>query len=636
MITHFIDGSWINSNYVNALKADNRDFLARFMLNGTEVNCGIKRIEYTTGSCGNSDQFSIGSVYGSSMTAEVLELVDDVKNQTLELQIGLYVDAISEWKWIRLGYFKISEVKKNNYGATITGFGKIVANSSGTFTEPTTKTIANIGAEIGTELGCTVYFDSGIDTAQIITESMYGLTTYQALQVLTSVVGGYAFDRNDGNVNISLYKNIEFLTVDTSLMTSLPEVEEQDYEITGIRCVVSEASEDSEGEIAEVGYEQGTPVNLIFNDKYMTQSLFTVCATNLIGYTYRPGSINLSLGNPRLTAHDTLRVNNIDGSVYIIPCHQVRHIYDGGFRSEIVAVKATNIENSIGSVAPLQDFMKSTDQNFVRMKSEFDTLANGIQYFWHDDAGAHVCTIPQEQYNNMYYGQTCVEVLITSSSIIFRQVQQTTSKTYTVYATYASTGITLGDYASMTSSGIILGDINDTDYQLQLNPTQGLSLNGAPIIISEYGTSAVSESSTTTRYCAGMLSSDSTTVRFTVPLECIVPEGTSVEISRLRANIKAAGYSYCLDYPYRGVGYYFTGNSGYTVTGQVVGTTMTVNIIKDSTFKQERSTTAAVANSALVVELLEFAWEKPALSRNAKKNNEEEIKEIEPSNEETK
>ena len=107
MITRFIDGSGINSNYVNALKADNRDFLARFMLNGTEVNCGIKRIEYTTGSCGNSDQFSIGSVYGSSMTAEVLELVDDVKNQTLELQIGLYVDAISEWKWIRLGYFKI-------------------------------------------------------------------------------------------------------------------------------------------------------------------------------------------------------------------------------------------------------------------------------------------------------------------------------------------------------------------------------------------------------------------------------------------------------------------------------------------------------------------------------------------------
>jgi len=63
---------------------------------------------------------------------------------------------------------------------------------------------------------------------------------------------------------------------------------------------------------------------------------------------------------------------------------------------------------------------------------------------------------------------------------------------------------------------------------------------------------------------------------------------------------------------------------------------MTVNIIKDRAFRQDRTTTAAVANSALVVELLEFAWEKPALSRNAKKNNEEEIKEIEPSNEETK
>jgi len=376
-----------------------------------------------------------------------------------------------------------------------------------------------------------------------------------------------------------------------------------------------------------------------FNNTYMTQGLFNQLANNLIGYTYRPGTINLSLGDPRLEGNDVLQVTNADGSIYKIPLHQVRHIYDGGFRTEIVAATATNLENSIGTISPLQQQKKETDQNFVAVEKTIEELAAGVQYFWYDDSGAHVSTINKAQYQASPGASICLEVLITSTQIIFRRGSRnggTGTWSWTVYGIYANTGITLGDYASMTSSGIILGDINDTDYQLQLNPTQGLSLNGAPIIISEYGTSAVSESSTTTKYCAGMLSSDSTTVRFTVPLECIVPEGTSVEITTLRANIKAAGYTYCLDYTYRGLGYYFTGVSSYTVTGQVVGTSMTVNIIKDRAFRQDRTTTAAVANSALVVELLEFAWEKPALSRNAKKNNEEEIKEIEPSNEETK
>lgn len=617
MITRFIDGTYIDSNYINALKDDNREFLARFMLNGTEVNCGIKRVEFTKGSCGNTDQFSIGSIFGSSMTAEVLDLTDDVKNQVLELQIGLYVEASSAWRWIKVGEYKITEVNKNIYGATLVGYGKIVANSSGTFTEPATKTIANIATEIGTELGCTVYIGN-IDGTKEITESMYGLTTYQALQVLTSVIGGFAYDRNDGNVSIDLFSTTSYLAVDTSLMTSLPEVEEQDYEITGVRCIVAEASEDSEGEIAEVGYEQGSPVNLIFNDKYMTQSLFTTFANNMIGYTYRPGKINLSLGNPRLEGYDNLQVTDVNGSVYIVPCHQIRHVYDGGFRSEIVSAKATNLENNIGSVAPLQDFMKSTDQNFVRMQSEFDTLANGVQYFFHDDEGAHVCTIPQEQYNNMYYNQTCVEVLITSSSIIFRQVKRgLSSKVYTVYATYGSSGITLGDYASMTSNGIILGDINNQYYQLVLNATEGLKLNGDQIVISDYSTSAVTEVTTTARYCAGLLSNDAKTVSFTVPLECLTPEGTSINITTLIANIKVAGMSYCLDYPYTNGGVYFSGGSTYTIVGQVIGTSMTISISKSTAFTQNRTTTAATGLSALVVELNGLRWTKPASNRAA-------------------
>lgn len=618
MITRFIDGAFIGQSYIDALKEDSRQFLARFMLNGSELSCGIKKVEFGKGSCGDTTQFSIGSIFGSSMTAEVLDLTDDVKNEILELQIGLYVESQSAWRWIKVGEYKIAEVNKNIYGSTLTGYGKIVSNSSGQFTEPATKTLANIGTEIGTELGCTVYFDSGIDTTQVITASMNGLTTYQAIQVLTSVIGGYAVDRSDGNVHIYLFNDTSNLAVDTSLMNTLPEVEEQDYSITGIRCVVSEASADSTGDIAEVGYEQGSPVNLIFNDQYMTQSMFTTMATNLIGYTYRPGKINLSLGNPRLEGNDVLQVTDADGSVYVVPCHQIRHIYDGGFRTEITAVSGSNIDNSIGSVAPLQDFIKNTSQNFVKVENEIENLAEGIQYFWHDNDGAHVSTIPQSSYILHSPGSTCYEVLITSSQIIFRRGFTGiygTQWQWVNLGIYANDGITLKDFASMTSSGIILGDINDATYQLKLDPTEGVSLNGNIVIVSDYATEAVSESTTTSRIVSGLMNGSSTAFTFTVPLECVIPEGLSVNITDIRANFKIAGTSYFIDGDYHAGGYTWM-NSPYSLSAQVAGTVMTITMSKTSTFKKHGTSTAVDAYASITCEIDRLNWTLPAASRN--------------------
>jgi len=541
MITTNISGGSLSANYGTTVKTEDRDFLVKILKNNVQVDCGIKRLEITKGSVGDTTQFGIGGVISSSMTAEVLDLNTNLKNEEVEIQVGLLTDESNDtWEWIRLGYFTITEVKKTIYGSTLTGFGNLVSHSTGNFTAPSVKTLYKIGLSLWNKIGAEVIFDNSIDTSLRIEESMYGLTTYQAIQLVAQLIGGYAIELPNGKVKFCTFDDTVTAYADSGMMTTLPDVEEQDFTITGIQCIVSEATDD----IPAIGYTQGTPINMSFNNTYMTQGLFNQLANNLIGYTYRPGTINLSLGDPRLEGNDVLQVTNADGSIYKIPLHQVRHIYDGGFRTEIVAATATNLENSIGTISPLQQQKKETDQNFVAVEKTIEELAAGVQYFWYDDSGAHVSTINKAQYQASPGASICLEVLITSTQIIFRRGSRnggTGTWSWTVYGIYANTGITLGDYASMTSSGIILGDINDTDYQLQLNPTQGLSLNGAPIIISEYGTSAVSESSTTTKYCAGMLSSDSTTVRFTVPLECIVPEGTSVEITTLRANIKAAG-----------------------------------------------------------------------------------------------
>ena len=631
MIATDINGNTLSANYDNVVKGDNREFLARILKNGVQVDCGIKRLEILKGSVGDTAQFGIGSVISNSLTAEVLDLNTNLKNEEIEIQIGLLTDESNDtWEWIRLGYFTISEVKKTINGAILTGYGNLVSHSTGNFTEPSVKSLYKIGLSLWNATGAEVIFDSNIDTSLVIEESMYGLTIYQAIQLVAQLIGGYAIDLPNGKIKFCTFNDSITAYANSGMMTSLPDMEEQDFTITGIQCIVSEATDD----IPAIGYTQGTPINMSFNNSYMTQSLFNQLANNLIGYTYRPGFINLSLGDPRLEGNDVLQITNADSSVYVVPLHQVRHIYDGGFRTEIRASAATNLENNIGTISPLQQQKKDTDQNFVEVEKTIEELATGVQYFWYDTSGAHVSTINKAQYEASPGASVCLEVLITSTQIIFRRGARsggTGTWSWTVYGIYANTGITLGDYASMTDSGIILGDINDTYYQLVLNPTQGLLLNGSPIIISEYATQEVVESTTTTRYCAGMLNGSSDELRFTVPLECIVPEGTSVNITFLRANIKAAGTNYFLDYAYTNGGIIFSGNTNYTITGQVVGTSMTVTISKSSTFKQSTATSYAVpAYSAVVVELTGFRWTKPAASRNAKKGNTEDTKEIEP------
>ena len=461
---------------------------------------------------------------------------------------------------------------------------------------------------------------------------MSGLTTYQAIQIVATAIGGYAVDRLayvNGGVNFLIYKDTPTYSVDSGLMTSLPDMAEQDFEITGIQCIVSESSTD--GETPAEGFSQGNPINIVYNCKHETQDIFTNAATNLVGYTYRPGFINLSLGDPRLVNSDVLEVTDVDGSIYTVPCHSIRHIYDGGVRSEIQAASATHLENDIGTITPQQNSQKNTDQSIVQLESDLGDLAAGIQYFWHDDDGAHVSTIPQSTYINPGAANHCYEVLITSSQIIFRRGSTGLSPTWnwTILSTYSNSGITLGDYASLNSTGIVLGDTDDSQYQLILSKSQGLAMNGYQIIISEYATQSVTEETTTPRIVPGLINDDSTLLTFTVPLECIIPEGTSVNISKLRANFKIDGTSYFIDGAYYNGGYTWLG-SNYTVTGLVAGTSMTIKIEKTSTFKKHGTSTAVDAYSSITCEIDSLTWSNE-VNRSSKSESKKSVeKEIAP------
>ena len=376
MITNNSSGTALSTSYASVVQDDSRSFLAKLFIGTTEIDCAIKKIEILKGSCGSSTEFSVGNLISSTLKAELMELNADVKGQRVEVRIGLDIDG---YEWVTLGFFKISEVKGTSYRTTITGHGRIVSDSTGEFTAPSEPTLANIATSIGSGLGCSVTFDTGIDTSLTITESMDGLTNYQALQILASVVGGYAIDTYDGNVKICRFNMTPTVSVNSGMMKTLPNIEEKDFEITGVSC-------DS--------FTQGT-VNLPMSNKFVTQDLFNAMASSLIGYKYRPATIDLSLGDPRLEGNDVLSVTDSNGAVYVVPCHILRHIYDGGFSTKIESVRATNLADNIGTVTPLQD-VKYTAEYASKIAS------NTNQYFWFtqsgDDTGAHISEIPQNEF----------------------------------------------------------------------------------------------------------------------------------------------------------------------------------------------------------------------------------------------
>ena len=245
----------------------------------------------------------------------------------------------------------------------------------------------NIVTEIATEAGVAVNVDAGIDQTAIFTVPMSGLNTYQALQAVAQAVGGYAVDTYTGEIDLKLFDDTPTLSVDAGLMTSLPQVEEIDYSITGVAIYTA-------GGVIK----SATPINYSGEAHWLTLDMFSDYESALVGYTYRPATIDLSLGDPRLEGNDVLTVTDADLNTYTVPCHSIIHSYDGGFMSQIVGAEAQNVDNDVATPAPLTDKINDLQEQINNIEVEES------EYFWHTTtdtgagAGSHITQIPQQEF----------------------------------------------------------------------------------------------------------------------------------------------------------------------------------------------------------------------------------------------
>ena len=410
MITTNTNGQAISQTFIDALTDDNRVYDAKLLVNGTELECSIDSIDITKGSCGSTYAFSVGSVVGSTLRAQVQELADDVKGQEVEVQIGLQV-AEETFEYITVGYFVVSEAPKDVYTTTIIGYGLSITATGKSFTPPATQTLANIATSIATSVSAiagrtvTVTFGTGITTSAVITESMKGLSVYQALQTLASVCGGFAIDTADGNIKICRFSDTATLARDAESLKSVPVIAEEDFAVDGVLCVVQE--ETAVTPAVQFPEEPSGMENLVIYNRYATEALYDAFLDTLNGYTYRPAKLTLAYGDPRLEGDDVLQITDVDDSVYIVPCHMITHHYAGGLVTIVESVDATEQENEVSSSA--RGLTKTISQVVVKAEGARKVAeeAKGIagntdQYFWHTetgtDTGAHITEIPKEDF----------------------------------------------------------------------------------------------------------------------------------------------------------------------------------------------------------------------------------------------
>ena len=426
MITVNSQGNPLPTAYATTVKDDERSWLARVSVNGTELSGDIISMTITKGSCGGSE-FEVGAVMSSVLTLSMSGLTTNVKGQDIKAEIGLEINGAYEY--ITLGYFTATEVKKNHYTTDITAYGHSVSKTGDKLPTLASQRLSDLRNYISSATGLSVNFDSAIDTSYEITVSLQGMTSYQALQAIASVVGGYVKDEADGSISIKVYTDTPTLSVDAGMMVKLPDAEEVDFTITGIQCTVG-----------EIVYTSGTP-NVEMSNEYMTADLFNnVCVPNLVGYSYRSATINLSLGDPRLEGDDVLEVTDIDGSTYLVPCHSVTHKYTSGLESEIESMRATMEDLGEATPAPISSQIKKRDEQIARV----DRIAsNTNQYFWFTstgtDTGAHITEVPQDEFTDPTDPnyQSGGNLLARSNGIAVRDGM-------TELATFGTTGIVLG------------------------------------------------------------------------------------------------------------------------------------------------------------------------------------------------
>ena len=317
-----------SSAFAQAVSGTSRRFRARLTIDGAEVDGELRRLTLRLGS-GSPSAFAPGTAVSACAEVTVSGAGRTFEGRELAIALGVLLPDES-WEYVTLGYFTAGRPAASARETTFFAYGRIASRFAGAFVPPAEPTLENILAALQTQTGVPIVL-RGVTAAGAVARDLAGRTCRQVLEIAAGLLGGYAAERNDGAVVIGRYTTTPTYAVDGSRMTALPALGDSDAAVTGVRITVP-ATAETERQVLTAG----TP-NLERTDEYMTPALFGACAGNLLGLTWRPGTVQLALGDPRLEPWDVLGVTDGLGRTYALPCMQLIHRFDGGLQTAVTA-----------------------------------------------------------------------------------------------------------------------------------------------------------------------------------------------------------------------------------------------------------------------------------------------------------
>ncbi len=368
-----------SSGYLAAVNSTSREWSARLASSGTAINAEIMSVTIHKGARG--DELNVGTMYAPYFEATIRGYSGaSLLGSTLTFDLGLTVSGATEWATIVTGTVISAKAQGNDLLLTLAG--PISALGDQTI-ESTSTAVTDVVAEIQTKLGTTVTCRDGITSLTgTLAAAMTGQTIRGALQSLAAFFGGYVTEDATGQIVIGGLSQTSTTAISSDTYQEEPELSTGTYEITGWRVFVN----------SETYYLEGTEPYMDTACQFMTQAQFNAVKAEVIGQTFRGGSIDQTLGNPLIEPWDVL---SLAGSTEAMPrLGAVTVIYDGGVSVRIESPVTTDDEQPAQVVGPLSgqvaEAAAAADSAKTSAQEALEAAQEVNNHFYVDNAGLHV------------------------------------------------------------------------------------------------------------------------------------------------------------------------------------------------------------------------------------------------------
>lgn len=326
-----------SEQFEEVINRSSRRFKARILYDDNEINEGIQNVIVESGNCGG-ESFAVGCVFSSYTTITLKDTTVQMAGKEIELQIGLLLDD-ETIEYIRMGYFTVSpsDIAKSKDQIVFVGKDRI-SSKCGVIYIPTVAFPSKIGdvlSDIEQQAGITI--ETSLDTTKTLSRALIGIPCREVLGYIAGCLGGFCYADRNGIIRIAEFPTEVTKNVEAEQCISDIQASENDYTIQSFTAIISDTTYDDDGnEIPGTCFTEGTGDGITVNNPYMTEELFALAKTKIVGYSYRPGTA-VFLGDPRLDPEDVISITDGSGNTYSIPCMSISQDYDGGLTTTITA-----------------------------------------------------------------------------------------------------------------------------------------------------------------------------------------------------------------------------------------------------------------------------------------------------------